>query len=265
LRKDYVRAASVLPEPEFVAGMWDEVWAKPGAASSSGAALQRTEEYRFVREHVLAPASRPLDILDCGCGTGGWTLMLREEGHRAVGIDIASRVVSRLRAVHGETFRLSDFRKTGLPGESFDVVLNWGGLEHFEEGPSEGIREAWRLLRPGGALVASTPFHNLRLFALDAWKGDAGGPGYPLSDFHFYQYRFTRAELESLFRAAGFEDVKSRAFNGAQGVSRAFDHELAGLSRWFPARARALAISVAGRLLRPWLGHMVICVGRKRR
>jgi len=244
--------------------MWDEVWARPSAASSAAAALQRTEEYRFLGEHVLLPSASPLDILDCGCGTGGWTLMLRAQGHRAIGIDIAAGMVSRLREVHGETFRLADFRNTGLPAESFDVILNWGGLEHFEEGPSEGIREAWRLLRPGGTLVASTPFHNLRLFALDAWKGDAGGPGYPLSDFHFYQYRFTRAELESLFRAGGFGNVKSRAFNGAQGASRALDHELAWLRRCLPAPARALFISMGGRLLRPWLGHMVICAGWKR-
>jgi len=158
--------------------MWDEVWAKTEASSSS-TAIHRSEEYRFVRDHVLAPAARPLDILDCGCGTGGWTLTLREDGHRAIGIDIAAGVVSRLRDRHGEAFRVADFRKTELPAESFDVILNWGGLEHFEEGPSEGIAEAWRLLRPGGAFVASTPFHNLRLFALDAWKGDAGGLGYP--------------------------------------------------------------------------------------
>src|SRR4029079_3977380 len=150
--------------------------------------------------------------------------------------------------------------KTELPAESFDVILNWGGLEHFEEGPSEGIAEAWRLLRPGGAFVASTPFHNLRLFALDAWKGDAGGLGYPRGDFHFYQYRFTRAELESLLRAGGFVDMRSRALNGAQGVSRALDHELAGLGRRLPARVRALVVSVGGRLLRPGLGHMVIGV-----
>lgn len=264
MRKDYVQTASVAAEPEFVAGMWDEVWAKPGTTASPSLVLRKSEEYSFVREHVLARAGRALDILDCGCGTGGWTLMLREEGHRAIGIDIASGVVSRLRAAHGEAFRLSDFRSTGLPGESFDVILNWGGLEHFEEGPSDGIREAWRLLRPGGALVATTPLHNLRLFVLDAWNGDTGGPGYPLSDFHFYQYRFTRAELESLFRAGGFGDVKSRAFNGAQGVSRALDHELTRLGRRLPGRARALLISVAGRVLRPWVGHMVICIGRKR-
>jgi SAM-dependent methyltransferase len=264
VRKDYVQASARLSETSFVAEMWDGVWSDQAATAVRRAALRRGEEYRFLRDHVLGGHPEGLDILDCGCGTGDWTLLLREDGHRATGIDIASGAVARLREAHGDWFRLSDFRSTGLADSSFDVVLNWGGLEHFEEGPSAGIQEAWRLLRPGGALVATTPFHNLRLFLMDAWGGGAGGPDYPLESFRFYQYRFTRAELESLFRAGGFEGVRSRALSGAQGMSRMLQHELKRLGQWLPGRAQALLIAAGGRLLRPILGHMVICVGRKR-
>lgn len=244
--------------------MWDRVWAEQGAQTARRGALRRGEEYRFLRDRVLAGRHAGLDVLDCGCGSGDWTLLLREDGHRTIGIDIAPRAVQRLRDVHGDLFRLADFRRTGLPPGSFDVVFNWGGLEHFEEGPAAGIAEAWRLLGPGGVFVATTPFHNLRLHLLDAWQGKRGDPGSHGSEQRFYQYRFTRAELESRFRSAGFESVVSRVIGGAQGMTRALTHELRWLDARLPAPAHALMVGVGGRLFRPWLGHMVICMGLKR-
>jgi len=258
LRKDYVEASHSLSEDAFVAESWDRLWEERGLVRRT--ALRRTDEWAFLERHVLNGPAR-LDVLDCGCGTGDWTLLLREEGHRAMGIDIAARTVQRLSATHGSAFQVADFRRTGLTSESFDVVINWGGLEHFEEGPAPGIKEAWRLLRPGGAFVASTPFHNPRVRLLDWWRGgnlQAGGP-----DVRFYQYRFTRAELESHFHSEGFARVVSRIISGTQGMQRALHGELGWLGRRLPAFAHALVVLAGGRMFRPWLGHMVLCMGVK--
>jgi SAM-dependent methyltransferase len=260
VRKDYVEVSSPAGEEAFVASMWDRVWHEHAAAVPA-TALRAAEEYRFLQERVLREASAPLDVLDCGCGLGAWTLALRQDGHRALGIDIAPQAIERLREAHGDVFRVADFRHTGLPSDSFDLLINWGGLEHFEEGPAAGITEAWRLLRPGGAFVATTPFHNLRVRVLDRWRASGG----PSGASRFYQYRFTRDELEGAFRRAGFQEVASRAVGGEQGMSRAFQHELSGLGKLLPGVAQAVLISIGGRLLRPWLGHMAICIGRKPR
>jgi SAM-dependent methyltransferase len=265
LRKDYVEAISPDSEDAFVATMWDRVWQEHATGAVPRESLRGGEEYHFLRARVLSRAPAPLDILDCGCGTGDWTLLLREDGHRAKGIDIAPRAIEKLRQEHGETFRAGDFRRTGLPSDSFDLVINWGGLEHFEEGPAAGIAEAWRVLRPGGALVATTPFHNLRLRILDRWRARSGAPPGPVGASRFYQYRFTRPELEDVFRAAGFESIESRPVGGQQGMTRAFQHELAGVGKHLPGPAQTLLILVGGRVLRPWLGHMAICIGRKPR
>ena len=234
------------------------------SAAIPPAALRAREEYRFLQRRVLREAPAPLDVLDCGCGLGGWTLALRQDGHRAIGIDIAPHAIERLREAHGDVFRFGDFRNTGLPPASFDLVINWGGLEHFEEGPAAGIAEAWRLLRPGGALVATTPFHNVRLRVLDRWRARASAPAAAAAaPSRFYQYRFTRSELEEAFRAAGFEKVESRVVGGQQGMTRAFQHELSALGKRLPPVAQGLLILIGGRVLRPWLGHMAICIGRK--
>jgi SAM-dependent methyltransferase len=259
MRKDYVESASPEAEDAFVATMWDRVWQDHATSAVPRASLRAGEEYRFLRDHVLSRAPAPLDILDCGCGTGDWTLLLREDGHRATGIDIAPRAIERLKQAHGETFQVGDFRCTGLPRAAVDLVINWGGLEHFEEGPAAGIAEAWRLLRPGGAFVATTPFHNLRLRVLDRRRTGVATS----ATSRFYQYRFTRTELEDAFRAGGFERVESRPIAGQQGMTRAFQHELAALGKHLPHVVQAVLVSIGGRVLRPWLGHMAICIGRK--
>ena len=56
---------------------------------------------------------------------------------------------------------LADAAHTGLPDASFDCIYNVGLLEHFQD-PTPVLREAWRLLRPGGVIfmviVPHVPF-----------------------------------------------------------------------------------------------------------
>jgi len=263
--KDYVLAASRGGQTaeEFVAGFWDDQWRDRKVNELRLQRLRRRDEYHFLKNVIPGFGTRPLDILDCGCGMGEWTLLFTTEGHRAIGMDIASETIGHLRARHGDVFRLGDFRKIDCPDNSYNLIINWGGIEHFEEGPAPAIREALRVLRPGGLFVATTPCHNFRLFLLDALLGRGTGPHYPLEGYRFYQYRFSRTELEGYFRACGFTHVRSRIINGAQGVSRSLDHELRWLGAWLPRPVRLGAMWLGGRLLRPFLGHMVICAGTK--
>lgn len=254
-----MRAVDSRPEGEFVAEYWDRLWRDERESAGRRSVLRKSEEYAFLRGGLHG--RKNLDILDCGCGTGDWTLLFREHGHRARGIDIAPMTVTKLRERFGDCFLRADFRATPFADASCDLVTNWGGIEHFEEGPLPSIREAFRLLRPGGSFVATTPCHNLRLWLLDAVAGQSGGPDFPEGESRFYQYRFTRAELETYFRSCGFTSVRSRTMNAAQGMQRSFQHELRLLAPLFPDAARAALCWLAGPLLRPLLGHMVICGG----
>jgi len=262
--KEYVAAASASSQTadEFVASFWDQRWRD----LKDDRRLQRLrlrEEYRFLKKAICGLGDRQLDILDCGCGLGEWTLLFHLDGHRAVGIDIAGETIRQLRSKHGDVFRFGDFRKVECPDNSYDVAINWGGIEHFEEGPTPAIQEAKRVLRPGGLFIATTPCHNSRLFLLDALLGRGIGPAYPIETHRFYQYRFSRAEIESYFRACGFTHVRSRIIGGAQGVQRCLQHELGWLGKLLPRIVRLGVMWFMGKLLRPFLGHMVICSGRK--
>lgn len=266
MMKDYILVSHEQGHAEemFVARFWDERW-RTQELQEEGCfgALRQWEEYRFMQTIVPDFKARPLDILDCGCGLGEWTLMFRAQGHRTVGIDIAPNTVRRLRERYGDSFKLCDFRRIEWPEDSFDLIINWGGIEHFEEGPVSAIKEAWRVLRPGGWYVATTPCHNVRLFFLDAVMGRSNSPRYPLDTYRFYQYRFTQSEIEGYFLACGFQDARSRKLHGAQGVHRSLQLELGWLGRRLPIGVRSTLVTGFGFLLRPLLGHMVICAGRK--
>lgn len=242
-------------EEEFVAEFWDERWAKTvDDLTARRRKVVRHPYYKWLKEYIAGrPAAR---VLDCGCGMGEWTLQLRDEAVETVGIDIAAQRIEKLQERFGEShFRRGSFLESGFPDESFDVLFNWGGAEHFEEGLQLAFREAWRVLKPGGYILASTPAHNLRHML----RGFGQPPAENCTGRRrFYQYRFTKAEIHAELTVAGFAVEHVVFLDSQEGASR-------WLSERLPAgRLRNGLTLLAGRLLPGWLiGHMVLGIGRK--
>ena len=99
---------------------------------------------------MLALAALPAgaSVLDMGAGAGEALTLLREQGFEARGIDLEPR---------GEDIERGDFLHAPYPDGSFDAVLSQCAL--FVSGDQPGaLREAHRLLRPGGMLLLSDVF-----------------------------------------------------------------------------------------------------------
>ena len=242
-------------EEEFVGEFWDERWTE--AVDDLAARRRKMLKHPYFPLLQEAIRRRPGGrVLDCGCGMGDWTLQLADEGVDVVGIDIAEKRIGLLKQRFGDSrFQRGSFLETGFGPNSFDVVFNWGGAEHFEAGLQLAFGEAFRVLKPGGYFLASTPAHNLR-HMLRGFRPPP--PENCAANRRFYQYRFTKAELHAEFAAAGFEVDRVLFLDAEEGARR-------WLAEWLPeGHMRNGLAELAGHLAPGWmLGHMIFGIGRK--
>ncbi len=99
-------------------------------------------------------------ILDLGCGEGGYSRELAKRGASLVAVDCSRRTIDyAVRLAQKENLPIDHFVRNsndlfGIKSESFDAVLCSMMLMDCED--FEGtLREAYRVLKPGGRLFAS--------------------------------------------------------------------------------------------------------------
>ncbi|HET6774199.1 MAG TPA: class I SAM-dependent methyltransferase [Acidimicrobiales bacterium] len=118
--------------------------------------LARTQE--IVRRHL--PAG-PLRILDVGGGTGVHAAWLADDGHDVHLVDPIDRHVEAARRLAGPgrriTAEVGDARRLRADRDSADAVLLLGPLYHLTDRAdrSLALREAARVVRPGGVVIAA--------------------------------------------------------------------------------------------------------------
>lgn len=98
-----------------------------------------------------------MDAVELGCGTGYVSAWMTRRGAQVTAIDISVEqltIARGLAAEHGAdiTFIEGNAEQTGLPDAAFDFAISEYGASIWCA-PDTWLREAWRLLRPGGRLV----------------------------------------------------------------------------------------------------------------
>jgi 2-polyprenyl-3-methyl-5-hydroxy-6-metoxy-1,4-benzoquinol methylase len=120
---------------------------------------QLIEAEHLARYRWAATVAAGKRVLDAGCGTAYGTAMLAEGGATAVvGVDLAESVLDSVRDQMPETveLRVADLTALDLPDDSFDLVVCFEVVEHFED-PFTILDQLTRVLAPDGVLLVSSP------------------------------------------------------------------------------------------------------------
>jgi methionine biosynthesis protein MetW len=208
------------------------------APSRAGLALPR-KVAQLIRRH-LAPGSRCLDV---GCGAGHTAAVLTTHGCDYVGVDISETAVQQARARGLDARCIDDSGALPFADASFDAVVCFEVLEHIFS-PQLSVREMFRVLRPGGVLIATTPNvaywrRRVDLALLGRWNpfGYSLAVEQPWADPHIRF--FNRGALERLLAIGGFTGITVGGHEGS----------LLGDLPWIGGRLRAAEASVVYRAL----------------
>ncbi len=104
-------------------------------------------------------------VIDLGCGSGYGSAELAKKAESVVGVDVSEEAIAEAKVQYGAAnlqFQVASLEQLPFADGSFQLGVCFEVIEHLTEYRSL-LREARRVLAPGGQLVISTP--NIEFYA----------------------------------------------------------------------------------------------------
>lgn len=280
-------------------GYWENNWEKSPLDLDLLAAQADLRLVRKLRQYLQPGAN----ILEGGCGSGAYLAYFQQRGYKMVGIDFAERTVARLNDAFPDIdVRVGDIKAINCDSNVFDAYYSGGVIEHFEEGLEQQIREAYRVLKPGGVFLVTVPYINAirslaaRIFGDRITTDLDGQTTYlrvsvsqfrkevpPVEGFVFHEYVLAPRVMRQALGDTGFNVETEMTFSAKWGLldvapyrrvagighpRRHIGHKLAGaplrIIDWVERRDNEVANVVAG-IIGCVCGNLRLYVARKPR
>ena len=190
---------------------------KPAKLSAQNLVSRR----RFAIEMIESKLARGSKILDVGCGTGHLAAELARRGFDTWGTDLSAGMVDYAKQHYNpDRFQVADIERIPFPDNYFDGIVCLGVMEYL--GSDEpALREMWRVLKPGGHAVITTPSSICPFFYMDrglirfrfairpltgAIRRMLGGKQRPAQPYPKVQHRrYRKSNWVKLLRSQGLE------------------------------------------------------------
>lgn len=127
-------------------------------------------------------------LLESRSGAGRFVRFLTDAGYDITGLEISQETVDMVKQ-HWPDLKTDqgDCTASPYPDNSFDGIISLGVIEHWKEGPQAPLKDMYRILKPGGVAIITSPVLN----GVRAWKHR-----WFLKEF----YQFPKAFLRWMFR-----------------------------------------------------------------
>jgi len=163
----------------------------------------------------MAEPDKSLDILDVGCAQATLALLLAEQGHNVLAIDLRQESLDYAKSRYQSgniRFLQHNVLEVELT-EKFDLIYANQLIEHLVY-PSTMIDRLKSMLKPGGKLVIATPNHSYLISGHPSFT-ELGDPKQwehmqfsADGDGHFFAYK--EQELVALFSRSGLNNITSQ-------------------------------------------------------
>ena len=193
-------------------GQTTDVWTQEWNSLSPESEIQMGDYYGG-RQWILKYVPRFGTVLEAGCGLGRYNFYLNHFGVDIIGVDFSRDTIDFLKQWqkkydYNQTFEKGDITKLKFEDNSLSGYLSFGVVEHFIEGPHMPLKEAFRVLRPGGVAIITTPAHSwsklyfqnlsrLKRLIKKALRYNVVTPP-------FFQYEYSHKRLSKHVEKAGF-------------------------------------------------------------
>lgn len=158
----------------------------------------------FRRADRIEKCTRGGNILDIGCGSGGFLGSLDPERWHRYGVELSAVPAKKAQQRPGISVFVGDLHQAAYPDDYFDVITLWHVFEHMPD-PVEMLKEIRRILKKDGILLIAVPnFNSLESRLMkDKW--------YHL-DVPRHLFHYTPETIEKILREPGFRIIKVRHF-----------------------------------------------------